>query len=127
MAVYGPISTGACAGGAGASTATVDSGQIVRGFVVGIYLQYNDSPPAATTDVTVKTKGATGVLPSYNLLVMTNGATDGFYATQFETRKSTDGTASGQYAFPYIEDKITITIAQANDNDSVTAWIYTVD
>lgn len=127
MAVYGPISTGLSTGGAGASTANIDSGQIVRGFLVGVYLQYNGSPPAATTDVTIKTKGATGVLPSYNLLVMTNAATDGFYATQIETRKSTDGTASGQYAYPYIEDIVNITIAQANDNDSVTVWLYTVN
>lgn len=126
MAVYGPISTGLTAGGAGTSTATIDGTQIVRGFVVGIYLQYNGSPPAATTDVTIKTKGATGVLPSYNIFVMTNSATDGFYATMVETRKSTDGTAAGQYAYPYVEDILNVTIAQANDNDGVTVWIYTV-
>lgn len=126
MAVYGPISTGLSTGGAGSSTATTDSGQVIRGFVVGFYIQYNDSPPAATTDVTIATKGATGILPVYNLLVMTNAATSGYFATQVETRKSTDGTASGQYAYPYIEDKISVTIAQANDGDSVTVWVYTV-
>lgn len=127
MAVYGPFSTGVSTGGAGTSTANVDSGKIIRGFLVGAYVQYNDSPPAATTDVTIKTKGITNVLPSYNLLVITNLATSGFYPSQMAGVKSTDGTASGQYVYPYVEDIVNIAIAQANDGDSITVWLYVVD
>lgn len=126
MAVYGPITTAAATGGAGAATGTATSDIVIRGFVVGMYIQYNGSPPAATTDLAIKTAGSTGVLPSYNLLVITDAATDGYFLPQVQGVTAAN-VASGQYSPFYVEDKITVTMAQANDADSATVWIYMVN
>jgi hypothetical protein len=126
MAIYGPITTPAAAGGAGVAAATGYSTQVVRGFLVGIDIQYNDAPPAATTDVGIKTKGASGILPSRNLLVITNAATDGYFVPQAPGVTAAN-VATGQYAAPYVEDVIQLDIAGANAGDSVTIWLYTVN
>lgn len=125
MGIYGPITTPPATGGAGVASATVVSDHVARGFIVGIDIQYNDAPPAGTTDVGIKTKGLAGVLPSRNILTITNGATDGYYVPQAPVVTSTNG-ATGGYATPYVEDYLQVDIAGANDGDSVTVWVYTV-
>jgi hypothetical protein len=121
LQVVGPVSTPASTGGAGASAATVYSGRI-SGRIVGIFVQYNDSPPAATTDVGIRTAGITGVLPSFNVLTITNGATDGYFTPRKQAVDSTGAAIAGVYDLYVANDRMKIDLAGANDGDSVTIW-----
>lgn len=115
----GPFNSGAGAGGAGVATANATGTQKLTGLLIGFYIRYNDSPPA-TTDVTIEAAG--GALPTRVLLSLTDANTSGFFpvgAAQVDTA----GAANGQYAnLPLVRDLIKVTIAQANDNDSVDVW-----
>jgi hypothetical protein len=105
-------------GGAGASTANNTSVNIVNGHIVAIHLAYAGTPPN-TTDVTI----ATATAPTLPILTVSNGATDGWRYPQAAT-VDTSGTAiTGVYADIFVNDKIVVTIAQANDDDGVTATI----
>ncbi len=44
----GPINSGAAVGSNGSATASTTT-QVVSGRVIGVYVRYNDSPPAGTT------------------------------------------------------------------------------
>jgi hypothetical protein len=125
MPMYGPITTPIAAGGAGVAAASKVSDQIVRGFVVGLYVQYNDAPPAATTDVGIKTKSAAGVLPNIPLLTITNAATDNYFIPQVATVTAAN-VATGGYNYFYVEDYLQVDLAGANNGDSVSVWVYTV-
>lgn len=116
------INTGAAAGGAGAATANADSDIMVRGEILGVYLKYNDSPPAATTDVTLATKG-TGA-PAFTLLSVVNGATDGYFAPQAKVVDSDNAAITNSHAPFVVQDVLNLLVAQANDNDSVEAWVF---
>ena len=121
MSMFGPITTPASTGGAGASAATKVSDRPAVGVVMGIYIQYNDAPPAST-DVGVKTKGQSGVLPSIPIITLTDKNTNGFFVPRTPTYKA-DGTADGGYAPFVVNDYIQIDIAGANDGDSVSVWL----
>ena len=122
--MIGPITTAAATGGAGAAAATAYSSDPVSGVLMAIIVQYNDAPPAST-DVGVKTKGASGVLPSIALLTLSNANTNGYFFVRTATYK-TDGTADGGYGAFVVNDIIQIDIAQANDGDSVSVWLEIV-
>jgi hypothetical protein len=126
MGMYGPITTSAATGGAGVAAGTAVSAQVVRGFVVGMYIQYNDAPPAATTDVGVKTKGAAGTRPSIPLLTITKAATNGYFIPQVATVTAAN-VATGGYSPFYVDDYIQVDMAGANDGDSVSVWLYMVE
>jgi hypothetical protein len=126
MGMYGPITTSAATGGAGVAAGTAVSAQVVRGFIAGVYIQYNDAPPAATTDVGIKTKGASGTRPSIPLLTITNAATDGYFIPQVATVTAANA-ATGGYGLFYVDDYIQVDMAGANDGDSVSVWLYVVE
>lgn len=119
----GPYSTAASTGGAGASTANIDTPVPLRGRVTGIYIKYNDTPPAGTTDVTIKTKGTSPRPPTYNLLVVSNSATDGWFWPQVQICTTAGAAIAGEYTPILVDDYLNIAIAQANDGDSVTVWL----
>jgi hypothetical protein len=126
----GPLNSGVAAGNAGAATKNTDSTVVLTGIVRAIYVKYNDSPPAGTTDVTIKTKGTNA--PSYNLLVIANGATDGYYQPTLVAHdtagagRTYDGTRP--VAMPiYIDDIINVKIDQADAADSVDVWLWLED
>ena len=125
MSVIGPITTAVAVGAAGAAAGTVVSSQPVRGMIIGIDIQYNDAPPAGTTDVGIKTKGASGVLPSRNILTISNAATDGYFCPRVETVKADGSVSSFVDGVHYVEDYIQVDMAGANAGDSVSIWIYT--
>jgi hypothetical protein len=125
MGIYGPITTPAATGGAGAAAATIDTPNIVRGFIVGIFVQYNDAPPAATTDVGIKTNAAAGSRPSIPLLTITNAATDGYFVPEIATVTAAN-VATGGHSLYYIDDYIQVDLAGANAGDSVSVWLYVV-
>lgn len=127
MSVYGPITTPAATGGAGVAAATVVTPQAVRGEIAGIFIQYNDAPPAASTDVGIKTKSSTGILPNIPILTLTNGATDGYYIPRKQAVDPSGAVVAGVYEPFVIEDQMQIDLAGANDGDSVSVWFYTKD
>lgn len=125
MSVYGPITTPDTSGGAGNASATIVTPQAVRGFINGIFIQYNGAPPN-TTDVGIKTKSSVGILPNIPILTLTDKNTDGYFCPRVQS-KTPAGADTGQYEPFYVEDQIQIDVAQANDGDSVTVWFFLVD
>ena len=121
-------STGACAGGAGTSTATGYSPH-VSGKVLAVHVAYIGSPPAGTTDITLADEGDPA---AENITTLANAATDIKIYPRRVTEKN-DGTdilyTTGEEVFePYVvHGRLKATIAQANDDDSatLTVWLET--
>jgi hypothetical protein len=95
--------------------------------VQGIYVKYNHSPPAGTTDVTVKTVGTSPAPPTYNLLVLTNAATDGWFYPRVQVHDTAGSAIAAEYTPLLIHDLVNVTIAQANDADNVDVWFLLDD
>lgn len=104
------------AGGAGSATASANTSNVISGKVCAVYLQYTDSPPAGTTDVSIEEAGQSPALP---VLTVTNAATDGWFYPDVTTVNS-------DVAPVFVNDHLTVTIAGANDGDGVTATIVWV-
>lgn len=121
----GPINSGAAAGSAGSATADADYGRIVSGLLVGVYVRYNDSPPGATTDVTLKTKGNS--TPSYNLLVLTDAATDGLFLPRLPANDTAGGAETPVDQLIPVHDDVNVAIAGANAGDSADVWLLLTD
>lgn len=126
--LYGPINTGVSAGGAGVATANATTTNPLYGEVLAVYVKYNDSPPAGTTDVTVATQGTSPAVPALTFLTLTDAATDGYFYPRTILHDLT-GTAvtfdntNEIYGPVAIADKVKVTIAQANNGDSVDVWL----
>lgn len=123
MHVAGPFNSGAAVGNNGVATANADSPQRLTGRVVGIYVKYNDSPPAGTTDVVIKTKGTSPAAPSYNLLSLTDQATDGWRYPQAQIHTVAGVAIDGEYTPLLVDDYINVKIDQANAGDNVDVWL----
>jgi hypothetical protein len=124
MAMYGPVQTPAAVGNNGQAAATVTTPTRVIGTINGVFIQYNDAPPAATTDVGIKTKALTGILPSINILTLSNAATDGYFHPRKQAVDTAGAAIEGAYAPFTVDDYIQIDLAGANASDSVTVWFY---
>jgi len=95
-------------GSAGSATGSADSRHIVRGQVLGVYLNFHASAPA-TTDTTLKTKG--GAAPSYDLLVVSNSATDAFLVPRAKPVDNANAAITDAHApFP-VADYLTLSVA----------------
>ena len=117
----GPLNSGVTAGGAGTSTNNATGTIALEGELLGFYLRFNDSPPAGTTDTTIVLTG--GVLPNRTVLTITNGATDGFYPVRLGAVSTANAAITDSNVYiPLIRDLVKVTIAQANDGDSVDVW-----
>ena len=123
MRLIGPINTGQTAGGAGVSTANATTTTRVEGMLVGVYVKYNGSPPAGTTDVTVKTKGGDGAAPTTTFLTLTNAATSGWFFPRINIHNTSGSAQAAVWDYFPIWDFVTVTIAQANDADSADVWL----
>ena len=106
-------------GGAGASTVNATSSHIIKGYIRAVHLAYLDSPPAATTDVTVA--GVTA--PAIPILTVSNAATDAWFFPMNQADNTVGADITNQGSPVAIEDYVKVTIAQANDGDGVTATI----
>lgn len=124
MGLYGPFSTPASTGGAGVSTSTITTPTKVTGKVLSVGVQYNDSPPA-TTDVTVRTQGTTPAPPSVTFLTLTNVTANGYFYPHAQGHDLAGALVAGVYEPVVIDDFVVLTIAQANDGDSITCWLLT--
>lgn len=129
---FGPVNSGTASGGAGVATANADSTVPVNGLIQAVYIRYNDSPPAGTTDVTVSTKGNWS--PTYNIVTISNTATDTLYYPRAAIRAQTgaaiyydSGGTRAVYDRMFVSDIVNVKIEQANDGDSVDVWIGLVD
>jgi hypothetical protein len=122
---FGPITTPACAGADGVAAATVTSSIIINGFVAAAYIQYVGDDPA-TTDTTIATLGTSPVCPTYNILVVTNSATDALHVPR-KACVDTAGAANGEYAYIPVNDYVKVTVAQANTGDVINVWLYILD
>jgi len=117
----GPLNSGLTTGGAGTSTNNATGSIAITGNLLGFYIRFNDSPPAATADTTIQL--VNGVLPTRTVLTITNGATDGFYAVRQGAVSTANAAITDSNVYiPLIRDNIKVTLAQANDGDSVDVW-----
>lgn len=123
--VVGPFTSGVAAGADGSATANQDTPIRVKGLVVAVDVVYNDTPPN-TTDVTIKTKGTAPAEPSFNVLVLSNQATNVRKYPLVQNCDVNGADIAGQYAEPMIDDYLNIAIAQANAGDSVSVWLLVV-
>ena len=123
MSFYGPIITPACTGADGSGTATVTSDTVVHGIIYGIYVDYVGDD-AATTDVTISTQGTSPRAPAHNLFVATNIATSQLFLPRAVSHVATTGVASttADQCLP-VEDKVVVTVAEANTGDIIKVWL----
>lgn len=127
MNLIGPINSGAAVGGDGVATANDTWPSVISGRVQGIYVKYNGSPPAGTTDVTVATLGTSPYAPTYNLLAVVNAATDGWFYPRVQVHTVAGAAIAAEYTPLLIYDRVKVTIAGANAADSADVWLLVDD
>jgi hypothetical protein len=122
------FSTGAAVGATGTGDATATGySPPIAGEVLAVHVAYKDSPPAATTDVTLSDEADPA---AENILSLPNTATD----AKHYPRRAVQDNAGNDVTFddtneiyaPYVvHGRLKATIAQANDDDYaiITAWI----
>lgn len=119
------FSTGAAVGANGSATATGYSSQIA-GEVLAVCVDYNDNPPAGTTDFILSDADDPA---SEGIVLLTDQATDIKLYPRRVTEKN-DGTdilyvAGEEVHEPYVvHGRLEATIAQANAGDSVTVTVW---
>ena len=119
------FATGAAVGANGSATATGYSPPIF-GEILAVYVNYQDSPPAGTTDFTLSDEDDPA---SESIISLTDTATDIKIYPRRVTEKN-DGTdilyVAGEEVYePYVVyGRLEATIAQANTDDyvDVTVW-----
>jgi hypothetical protein len=97
-------------GSAGSATASADTRENVNGTIVAIYVDYDASAPA-TVDVTIVE--ATNV-PALPVLTETNVNTDGWFFPDEQAVNALGVAITGQGQSLQANDRLNITIAQAN-------------
>jgi hypothetical protein len=119
-------STGAAAGTAGSATATGYSPH-VAGEVLAVNVDYQDSPPAGTTDFTLTDENDPA---AESIVSLANSATDRklYPRRKLQDNVFADVTYDGTNEIyePYVvHGRLKAVIAQANANDYciVTVWI----
>ena len=120
------FTTGPAVGANGVATATGYSVPM-NGEILAVHVDFQDSPPAATTDFTLSDESDPA---AESIIALTNTATDIKIYPRRVTEKN-DGTdilyAAGEEVFDYfpIHGRLKAVIAQANAADYciVTAWI----
>jgi hypothetical protein len=121
--LYGPLVTPACTGADASGAATVTSATAVRGYLYGITLKHAGDDPD-TTDVTITTQG-TDNAPALTLLSRANSHADETLYPRVDSCKASDASAlSANNTMILIDDKVTVTIAQANTGDIWTVWLW---
>lgn len=121
--LIGPINSGVAAGGAGVATANANSPLPIYGELLGLYIQYLDTPPAATTDVILKTVGTSPAPPTLTFLTRSNSATDGWFRPMQQGCDAAAAAIAGAYMPLLLADYINIKIDQANNGDGINVWL----
>ena len=113
------ISVTGAAGGAGVATANTTTNEKLNGELFAIYLEYLDSPPAGTTDVTI----ATVASPATTLLTISNAATNAWFYPMAQAQTNAGASITNQGRAYVLDDQVKVTIAQANNGDGVNATL----
>ena len=125
MIDYVKLSTGAAAGGAGVATATGQS-EPIQGKILKVYVDYQDSPPAGTTDFTLSDEADPA---SESIISISNAATDitVYPRRVVELNDGTDITYDGTnevYDYYVVHGRLEATIAQANNGDYCDVHVW---
>lgn len=107
-------------GGSGTATATAVTDVVVEGYPLAVHLAYLGSPPSGSTDVTL-TEAANA--PAMPILAVSNAATDGWFPVLAQAKNQAGADITGMGTRIAVADYVRVTIAQANDNDGVTATL----
>lgn len=114
------ISALAATGGAGIATATGTSEEVINGFILAVHIAGQDSPPP-TLDVTLSE--ATND-PAMTVLTLTNVTADGWYYPQKQATDDTGAALAGVGSLIPVHDYLTLSVAQADNDDGVVATLY---
>lgn len=114
------ITASPAAGGAGTATATAVSTRPIDGRILAVHLAYLETPPGATTDVTIAEANNSPAMP---ILTISNAATDGWFYPMAQADNQAGADITNMGAPIGVNDYVRVTIAQANDGDGVTATI----
>jgi hypothetical protein len=121
MAIHREVITASgAAGGAGAATATAVSSRPIDGRIMAVHVAYLESPPGATTDVTIQEANNSPAMP---ILTIANAATDAWFYPMAQADNQAGADITGMGAPIAVNDYVRATIAQANDGDGVTVTI----
>jgi hypothetical protein len=125
--LVGPINSGPALGGAGVATANKDSSGPLTGKLIAVYVKYNDTPPAGTTDVVIATKGT--LAPAITLLTRTNTATAGLFFPRLYQQDAVgvDLQFAATFKIPAeipIADYVNVKIDQCDANDNIDVWLW---
>lgn len=108
-------------GGAGVAAGTGVTEKPVNGLVHGVFLNFHASAPA-TTDTILRTKGNSA--PSYNLVTVTNSATDVFHALATGLVNTAAAAITDSHRPWPVADHLEISVAQADAlTDCVVAHV----
>ncbi len=121
----GPFNSGVAAGGAGVATNNADTTFPLSGLVVGVYVRYNDSPPAGTTDITIATAGTNA--PAVTILSVTDAATDGWFYPRVNIHNTSGAAQVTYWDYIPVDDTVNVKIEQANNSDSIDCWLLLED
>lgn len=102
--------------------ATVKSTHVINGCLLAVYVAYAVTPNAAT-DVTIATVNS----PVKTLLTITDNATSGWYYPRYvvhsEAAAALTGTAGGDRTTHPIDDYVSVTVAQGDNDQTVDVWL----
>lgn len=117
-----PVTT---TGGAGVAAGTGTSDNVVSGEVLGVYLNFHASAPA-TTDTTISTVG--GGPPSYNLLAVSNSATDAYFAPRAGAVSAANAAITDSHTPFVVADRLKVVLAQCDAlTNAVVAHVIVQD
>lgn len=120
--IAGPFSSGVAVGNNGVATKNTDTPVAIHGRVTGVYVRYNDSPPAGTTDIAITTKGTNA--PAKTILAVADAATDKWFYPRVPVQVNTTGAdIADTYDWLLIDDIVNVKIDQANAGDSIDVWL----
>ena len=109
----------ATSGGAGTSTSTTVYPSMISGRIIAVGVVFRDSPPGATTDVTVRTAGVNSGLPKVTLYSKTDSATNVWVQPHALIDDINGADIAANYTPVVIHDQVEVVVTGANDGDSV--------
>lgn len=124
--ISGPFNSGAAVGANGVATANASSPIRLNGKLLGVHIKYNDAPPAATTDVTIKVAAATPN-PEMTLLTISDAATDGWFYPAVQACDTAGAAIAGAYLPLIVDGFVNVKIDQANAGDNVDVLLLMED
>ena len=120
------IQSGPTAGGAGASAASATTSLDIKGEILAVHLTYTGTHPA-TTDVTLVTAGINGGAQTLINIANTADGTGWYYpSTSFQDNTGTAKLYAATFevvAHYAVADKLTLAVAQSDDDVSVEAVV----